>query len=116
MQQCNSTSCSSTINFDTTIITTLSEIFIPSKILDYGTYQLTLTVTMTKASTMKSSSTIYIRIIPTDIIVNLLPMGTSMISHSSQEDFHLDPGKFSIDPDQDRFDASVRFRDIQRIL
>lgn len=62
---------------------------------------------MIDLSNLKTSSTIYIKIISSDIIVNLVQLGTSMITRGIQQDLLLDPGRYSIDPDQDLFDATV---------
>ena len=62
---------------------------------------------MSDAPNVTSSSTVYVQIIPTGVIANLLQMGTSMISRGTQQDLSLDPGRYSVDLDQDSFDASV---------
>ena len=33
-----------------------------------------------------------------------------MITRGHQQEFKLDPGSYSIDPDQDTFDANVKFK------
>ena len=75
--------------------------------LDYGTYQLTLTVAMTASPQSMSTATAYLKITSTPIIPNLMPFGTSMIAHGRSQDLLLDPGSNSVDPDADTFNASV---------
>ncbi|CAF0834260.1 unnamed protein product [Adineta steineri] len=98
--------CSFQIQLNSKISTTLSELYIPSRTLDYGIYELTLTVTMIESLDLKSSSSAYVRITATGITANLVQLGTSMITRGSQQDLQLNPGAYSVDPDQDSFDAS----------
>ncbi|CAF0990631.1 unnamed protein product [Adineta steineri] len=106
IKNCTSTSCSVEILLNEKVITTFSELYIPSRTLDYGVYQLTLTVTMIDSPNLKSSSSVYVRITATGITANLVQLGTSMITRGDQQDLLLDPGTFSVDPDEDTFDAT----------
>lgn len=67
-----------------------------------------LSVTMANLSTTVSSSSAYIRILPSGIAANLVQYGTSMITHGYEQDLILDPGKYSVDFDQEIFNATVR--------
>jgi hypothetical protein len=58
---------------------------------------------------LSSSSVIYIEIIPSKIIGNLILFGTSEITHDYKEDLILDPGTFSTDPDELTFNPYVTF-------
>ena len=107
IKNCTSTSCLSPVSFDQRIITTLSELYISPKTLNYGIYELTLTVTMTDTPHMTSSSKVYIQITRTGVIANLLQMGTSIITRGNQQDLLLDPGTYSVDLDENSFDPSV---------
>ena len=107
VKNCTSTNCSFQIVLNSNVITTLSELYIPSKTFAYGIYELILTVIMTDAPRIKSSSIAYVRIIPSDITVNLLQAGTSMITLGTKQNLLLNPGSFSIDPDANSFDPSV---------
>ncbi|CAF0773839.1 unnamed protein product [Adineta steineri] len=98
--------CSFQIQLNDKISTTLNELYIPSRTLDYGIYELTLTVTMIESLNLKSSSSAYVRITATGITANLVQLGTSMITRGSQQDLQLNPGAYSVDPDQHSFDAS----------
>ena len=40
---------------------------------------------------------------------NLVQLGTSMITSGHQQDLKLDPGTYSINPDENTFDTSVSF-------
>ncbi|CAF4412324.1 unnamed protein product, partial [Adineta steineri] len=106
VKNCTSTSCSFEIVLNEKVMTTYSELYIPSRTLDYGVYQLTLTVTMVDSPNLKSLSSAYVRITATGITANLVQLGTSMITRGDQQDLLLDPGTFSVDPDENTFDAT----------
>ncbi|CAF4131889.1 unnamed protein product, partial [Adineta steineri] len=92
VKNCTSTSCSFEIALNEKVMTTFSELYIPSRTLDYGVYQLTLTVTIVDSPNLKSSSSAYVRITATGITANLVQLGTSMITRGNQQDLLLDPG------------------------
>ena len=98
---------SNVISFDSQIETTSSELFIPSRKLPFGIFELELTITMTKYPTLKSSSSVYVEITPSGITANLVQLGTSMITSGFEQDLKFDPGTYSIDPDQVTFDSTV---------
>ncbi|CAF1309622.1 unnamed protein product [Rotaria magnacalcarata] len=106
ISRCTSAICASQILLGQTIIATMSELYIPEQTLDYGTYQFTLTVRMFAAPQLSSSMSAYIQIIPSNIVVNLIRFGTTMITQGYQQDLILDPGSYSIDPDRITFNAS----------
>jgi hypothetical protein len=108
IHNCTST-CSNQIQMDPIVITTSSELFVPSKMLVYGIYQLTLTVSMIAAPNLISSKSAYVQITPSGITANLVQFGTSMITRGHQQDLLLDPGTFAVDPDSNIFNASVSF-------
>ena len=112
---CTTSSCSSQVQLDQTVSTTLSELFIPARSLAYGTYQLQLTVSMIASPNLTSSASIYVMIISTKIQTNLLLYGTSMISLGHEQNLTLNPGKFSIDPDTSTFNASVSWNVLDHI-
>lgn len=56
---------------------------------------------------LTTSVVTYINIVPSDIAANLVLFGTSMITHDYRKNLKLDPGVFSIDPDEDVFDSTV---------
>ncbi len=99
--------CSNQIQLDPKIITTFSELYIPARTLIYGTYQLTLIVTMVNFPSLQTSSSIYVEITSSGITANLIQYGTSMVTSGNQQDLKLDPGTYSIDPDENVFNASV---------
>ena len=107
IQMCIS-NCSTKIALDQSIATTFSELFIPARTLSVGLYQLTLTVTMKQSSQLTSSSSVYVRIIPSGIQVNLVQLATSMITRGYAQNLTLNPGAFSIDFDGNIFNTSVR--------
>ncbi len=99
--------CSTEIQLDPSIITTSSELFIPVNTLLCGTYELKLTVTMTASPSMTSTAFVYVTIISSSITANLIRYGTSMIVNGYQQDLKLNPGRYSVDPDSNTFNASV---------
>ena len=98
---------SNIISFDSEIETTSTELFIPSRKLPFGAFELELTVTMTKYPTLKNSSSVYVEITPSGITANLVQLGTSMITSGFEQDLKLDPGSYSIDLDENTFDKDV---------
>lgn len=104
--ECDS-NCSVRIDIEKSLVTTLSEISIPTKTLAYGIYQLKLTVAMRSSPKLTASAGAYVRIIPSGITANLVQYGTSMITHSHQHDLVLDPGSYSNDLDQTIFNIGV---------
>ncbi len=106
IKNCTSVFCNQ-IQLSQTIITTFSELDIPARTLPYGIYELTLTVTMVQFPSLKTNSSVYVRITQSDIIANLVQLGTSMITSGHEQDLKLDPGLYSVDPDASVFNASV---------
>ncbi|CAF0859705.1 unnamed protein product [Rotaria sordida] len=106
IKNCTTTSCLFPIRLSEKVMTTFSELYIPSRTLAYGTYELTLTVTMVDSPTLKSTSSAYVRITASGITANLVQLGTSVITRGNQQDLLLDPGTFSVDPDEDSFDVT----------
>ena len=92
---------------DQSVTTTFSELFIPSRTLPFGIYELTLTVTMIASPDLTSSSSAYVRITPSGITANLIQLGTSMITRGYGQNLTLDPGSFSVDGDGYLLNASV---------
>jgi hypothetical protein len=99
--------CSFQIQFDGSIDSSSNELFIPARSLVYGICELKLTVTTVELTTLTSSVVTYIKIIPSNIVVNLVKLGTSMIISGHQQDLNLDPGLFSVNPDVPTFNSDV---------
>ena len=99
--------CSTPIVTDPTIITTFAEIYIPSRTLAYGTYQLKLTVTMASVTSLTTSLSAFVKITPSGITANPITYGTSMVTRGHDQNLTLDPGRFSADLDGNVFNASV---------
>jgi REJ domain len=103
--------CSYEIQLDPTIIETkFSELYIPSRTLAFGIYQLELTVTMISSSNLISSASAFVKITPSGITANLIELGTSMITRGNQQELKLDPGSYSLDLDGYTFDATVSLK------
>ena len=84
------------------VILTKSELFVPSRSLSFGVYQLTLMVTLNSSSNAtKSSESTFVQINPAGITANLVPSGTSMITRGEQQDLQLNPGLYSVDENEE---------------
>jgi hypothetical protein len=103
------TICSSQIQTNSLISTTFSELFIPARFLPYGIYKLSLTITMVSIPSLISSASVYVEITRSGITANLVQFGTSLITSSPENDLILDPGRYSVDPDSNTFNASVSY-------
>jgi hypothetical protein len=75
--------------------------------LFYGLYEFQLTVSVSISSTIIESKSLFVQIISSDIEPHLIPYETSMITIGYEQDLKLDPGSFSIDPDQYSFNRNV---------
>jgi hypothetical protein len=100
--------CSNEIEINPKIIETkYSELYIPSRSLSYGIYELKLTVRMSISLDSMSSKSMFVKIIPSGIAVNLVQFGTSMITRGNQQELKLDSRTYSLDLDGYTFDADV---------
>ena len=86
---------------DSSVFTQNSELFVPPRTFPFGVYQLTLNVS---SNVTKS---VHVQFNPSGITANLLPLRTSMITRGEEYDLHLNPGLYSLDLDEDQFNASV---------
>ena len=106
---CSSTFCSTSMIINLNLIKTSNEFFLPARTLSLGFYQIELMVTMNLTSlSISQSRSIYLLISPAGTIANLVPLGTSMITNGIRQDLHFNPGEYSIDLDDNHFNASVR--------
>jgi len=96
----------SEIEFDKKIITSRSELYIPSNILQYGIYQLELRVTIEDNPNLTNSSSVYVEISPSGVTANLVPLGTSVVTSGDQQNLILNPGNYSKDSDGFEFNSS----------
>jgi hypothetical protein len=62
---------------------------------------------MVQFPSLKTSSPVYVQITPSSITANLFQYGTSMITSGHEQDLKLDPGTYSVDPDENVFNATV---------
>ena len=106
IRNCSST-CSYQINLNNSVMTTSAELDIPGRTLPYGLYQFQLIVKSVYSPNLTTSSSAYAKINPSGITAKLVPLGTSMITRGNQQDLLLDPGSYSVDPDESSFDATV---------
>jgi hypothetical protein len=104
---CSNSNCFNVIQVDPTVMTTAGELYIPARTLAFGVYQLELTVTMNVSSSLRSSKSVYARITPSGINANLVLLGTSMITSGANQDLQLNPGLYSVNLDENEFNASV---------
>jgi hypothetical protein len=89
------------------VITTLSELYIPPETLDFGIYELKLTVTTTSSSNLTSTASVFIKIISLTIVVNLIQSEASLITNGYNQNLILNPGSYSVDLDGSGINASV---------
>lgn len=107
IRNCTTNSCTNRIQLNATIVRTSSELYLPSRTLQYGTYQFELTVTMTNSSWLNTSKSTYVQIVSSSIFVNPFYLGTSMVTIGYAQDLLLDPGSNSVDLDNHAFNTSV---------
>lgn len=113
IHNCTTTICSSPIQLDGSIMTTSSELFIPARTLHYGLYQFKINVQMSASSALNTTESVYISITQSGITANLVPLGTSIVSSGQEKDLILNPGVYSINPDELTFNASVSHLSIE---
>lgn len=101
---CTSLTCIHPIQVDASIITTFTDLYMPSRTLPLGLFQLKFVVTINNSF---SSMSAYVRINPSGITANLVRLGTSMITTGYDQNLQLNPGLYSIDTDGYPFNASV---------
>lgn len=106
VSSCPST-CSEEAQLNQSIETANNDLFIPAQTLNYGRYELKLTVTPIALPALTTTSLVHIEIFPTGIITNLLPFVMSKITHHYRQDLILNPGKYSIDLNAITFDSTV---------
>ena len=92
---------------------TRAEISVAAQALPIGIYLFNYTVTMTSTSDFVAFAHTYIRIVASDIRVNLLPSGISVINNGISQTILFQPGAYSSDPDSRVFNPTVS---IQLIL
>ncbi|CAF1478174.1 unnamed protein product [Adineta ricciae] len=105
IQNCTTECNTNELLFDS-IDSTAYDLHIPSTTLPYGIYRFTLQIQMIVDSAIQSSKSVYIQVISTGITANLVPLGTSMITSGYEQDLHLNPGKYSNDPDGYPFNST----------
>lgn len=101
-------SCVNRLSIDQNILTTTqSELYVPARTLNLGVYELKLFVAMLAAPELNVSISAFVRINPSGITANLVPLGTSIVTSGQSMNLTLGPGSFSVDPDSQIFNASV---------
>ncbi|CAF1334178.1 unnamed protein product [Adineta ricciae] len=106
INNCIQTNCSSQIQIAPSINTTFNELYIPARTLPYGTYEFILNVTIAASSALTSSASAFVAIVSSNIAANLVQFGTSMITSGHQQNLTLDPGSYSVDPNELIFNRS----------
>ena len=107
INNCSSTNCSMSTRINSNQISTFNEYFLPARTLPLGLYQIQLLVTVQTSSSLTLSQSIYLLITPAGITANLVQLGTSMITSGVQQNLQFNPGLFSVDLDNDQFNATV---------
>lgn len=86
---------------------------------------MTLTIVLNVSSNVRrSSESAFVQINPAGVTANLVPEGTSMITRGEEQDVQLNPGLYSVDLDEDLFNAAANhsslslslFRSINSII
>lgn len=85
-----------------------SEIYIRAQQLPLGTYLFNFTVSMNSQANFAGVGFTYIKIVSSDLQVNMLPNGTSVITAGVTQSVLLQPGVYTLDPDSSYFDPRVR--------
>jgi hypothetical protein len=112
IQTCPTSLCPVQERFEEALTSmTSGELYIPARTLEYGIYLMNLTVTMSASPQSISSAITYVKIVPSHITVKLVQFGPAMITRGQQQILVLDPGRFSIDPDQAVFNSNVSIID-----
>ena len=62
---------------------------------------------MASAPEFTSVASAYVKITASVITANLVQYGTSMITRGYDQNLTLNPGSFSVDPNEETFNASV---------
>jgi hypothetical protein len=98
INKCPTPACltSAAVN-DGRLITSFNDLYIPVLVLFAGLYDLKLKVT----------KSVHVCILPSDSLINLLPLQTSMIAIGFEQSLSSHPGLHSFDLDEDPFNASV---------
>jgi hypothetical protein len=99
--------CSNEIQLNQSIETSQSNLFIPSRTLSNGIYELKLRVTIVDFPVSTSSSSVYIEILSSTIITKFISFDTLMITHDYQQNLILNPGEFSFIENSIRFNKNV---------
>lgn len=104
---CTSPHCTNSIALNSTFSLIHNDLYIQQYILLAGLYEVRSEVTFHGSLQFNSSSTAYIDIVSTGIIVNLFPLGTSIITRGDQQNVQLNPGLHTLDSDGIPFNTSV---------
>ena len=107
ISRCTSVCSSLPLWLSPSVTVTAAELFVPARTLDVGTYILRMKVAMVAAPHLIATDSVYVTITPSTITPNLMPFGTSTITHGRAHDLLLDPGAYSDDPDALTFNATV---------
>ncbi len=101
--------CSNQIQLNPPIETSRRNLFLPSRTLSNGIYELKLTVTIVDFPSSTSSSSIYIEILSSIIITKLISFDTLMLPHDYQQNLTLNPGEFSFIVNSFQFNKNVDY-------
>jgi hypothetical protein len=85
-----------------------NELFLPSKFLKFGFYEIKLKMILISSITLTLTESINIQIIPTNkIIVNLIQSEVSKITIGENQELFLEPSKYSFHQDGSEFIKNV---------
>ncbi len=98
--------CYVPIEFNQSVIMNTSQLYIRKQTLQYGVYKFELNVTVRDAPGFNLSDFIYVRITQSNIMANLVPRGTSVITSGRTKNLTFNPGEYTDDPGEP-FNANV---------
>lgn len=99
--------CSVQAEVDRPLNITYTELFIPARTLANGLYEIKLTLMVVNSSDLISPASIFVRINPVNVVVNLVQFGVLMITSDRKQDLTLNPGNWSAHPDWNTFNGDV---------
>ena len=110
LNNCALSNCLDAFPLDPTLLATITtkELDIAARTLPSGISERKYSVPMNLSSNFTTKKLAFVRITSFGITGNLVSLGTSMISSGSEGDLQLYPGLYSLDPDENQFNASDR--------
>ena len=71
---------------------------------------------MSISSSLRTSVSTYASITPSNLTASVFKLEVSMITNEYQQDFKLDPGDYSVNPDEDQFSGNINDTLIETLI